>query len=52
MYRNGIFCEDTIDFGICLTAIKGLRSKNDQTWCWILIEMGEEILAETREVAG
>lgn len=52
MYRNGIFCEDTIEFGICLTANKGLRSKNDQTWCWILIEMGEEILAEALEVAG
>lgn len=52
MYRNGIFCEDTIDFGICLTANKGLKSKNDQTWCWILIEMGEEILAENLEVAG
>lgn len=52
MYRNGIACEDTIDLGICLTASKNLKSKNDQTWCWILIEMGEQLLAETLDAAA
>ncbi|MFK4386989.1 hypothetical protein [Bradyrhizobium sp. USDA 223] len=52
MYRNGVFFEDTIDFGICLTSSKKLRSKNDQTWCWILVEMGDELLAETLDTAS
>ena len=48
MYKSGVACEEAIAFGINLTANKEFKGKVDKTtWCWILIEMGEEILAET-----
>lgn len=46
IYRSGVRCEEIIDFGIYLTANGKLKSKHDDTWCWVLIEMGEGLVAE------
>ncbi|WP_315730216.1 hypothetical protein [Bradyrhizobium sp. SZCCHNRI2010] len=47
IYRNGVPCEEMIEFGIYLTASDKLKSKDEKTWCWVLIEMGEKLVTET-----
>lgn len=46
IYRVGVRCEEMIDFGIFLTANPKFKGKNAETWCWVLIEMVEDLVDE------